>query len=176
MKQLKKDIKAGMSKDDAFKSLKNRGGKAKQASAYLARLSEPSLVQKYSKANYTLIIAYGLITFVSILAVLPQLSSFSVGGILSILALDLLIFGFIAYMVYKGQAYGYIIVAVFMAKGCLGLIGGYQNEPTTIGLVFLAINIAILVFAVTLKGKLFPKQNFFNLKKDESGNYIFNHI
>lgn len=92
--------------------------------------------------------------------------------LLLVLAIGLFFPIAIIYTVAKKQPAGYMILSFFMVKGILDSLEALQQE-TTPAMIGIAINVAILVFAVFLKLKLYPYQNFFQNKKSENGHFVF---
>lgn len=172
MKELRKDIKNGISKDEAFKNYLNRGGDAKKGSRYLSYIPEGQFADKYLIANNMLLSVYGVLSVMGLVALLPQLLSLPPVGIIIVLLIGLLIPGVILYLIYKKNAVGYFILAFFCLKGIVDSFRVYQEDPGSVW-VGVTINLILLIFVVILKKKIFPYQNFLNVKKNENGHYLY---
>ena len=168
MKQLKQDLKNGMSKNEVFKSFQNRNENINKAIRYLSSIPDTFYAKKYSLANYILIGIYSTVT-VPILLIRLLASGFS------FMVIDLIIYILITYFLFKKKSWIYLALALLMLKSSTAVLTPYLKEPTSLGLLFLLVYFFILVFSLILKIKLFPKQDLFNLKKDENGILIFNH-
>lgn len=172
MKQLKKDLKNGMSKDEAFTNLINRNGDQKQGSRILALYPEPQYAQKCNTANKILIIIYSLLSLFAILGLLINYIHLSFALLLFLFAIGVLLPAVVIYLLYKKNAAAYIFLAFLLIKG---MIDVFRQKDQSIILVSIIINLILLIFVVILKYKLFPYQNFFNTKKDANGIYIYKY-
>ncbi len=172
MKELKKAVKKGKSKDAAFERLKNRRGDLKKGSAYLARIPEKEFADKYSVANNVFLAIYGILACIGFLALIPDLVNFSALALLFILGLGLIIPVWILYLIYHKNALGYLLFAVFSFKA---IFDSFRSLPDDLFAVLVGVimNVLLLTFVVILKKKLFPYQNFFNTKKDADGLVIY---
>lgn len=170
MKQLKKDIKTGMNKDEAFTKFINRNGDPKKGSRVIALFPEDQYVKKYGSANKILMIIYSILSFFSIVGLIVQFSHLPTLWFLFLLAISLLLPVLVVYQLSKKNVVGYLVLAFLLFKGMLDLLR--QNDQTTI-LIGFTINIGLLIFVIILKQKIFPYQNFFNTKKDANGLYIY---
>jgi len=172
MRTLRQDIKDGLRKEEAFDNVKVRGGNFKKASRYLARLPDSSYADKYNLANYLLIFLYlswegfGLFYFDFTGLELP------VGLIIFVIAIGLFPHVVVTYLLLKKNANGYIFLSFLYCYSISKMFGVYQEDPTST-LICAVIVASLLIFTVTLKGKIFPYQNFFNIKKDDNGYFIF---
>lgn len=177
MKELKQDIKKGMSKNEAFENFKNRESgntkKIKKASSYLANIPASIILKKYSKKNYILMTIYAFISILSLLASLTQATSLSLSILLPLFAIDIGVVAVILFFLYKGNALAYFILSFFMIRALIKSVEIYLNEPSLAIIIFLGIYTFIIIFAIYLKLKLFPQQNLFNSRKDKDGNFIF---
>lgn len=172
MKQLKKDIKNGVNKDEAFTNLINRNGDQKQGSKILALYPEPQYAKKYNTANKVLILIYGLLSLLAILGLLINFIHLSPSNLLFLFAIGALLPSVVIYFIYKKNAAGYIFLAFLLAKG---MIDVFRQKDQSIILISIVINLTLLIFVVILKYKLFPYQNFFNTKKDANGLYVYKY-
>ena len=169
MKKLKIDLKEGLSKDQVLESFMERDPQNRnKAISYLSSIPDIPNARKYSFANNILIGVY------SIVDISIMLMKFITSGFSSIV-IDLMVYTFITYFLFKKKAFAYIFLAILMVYYSRDVLIPYLKEPTTIGLLFLLTYIFILGFSLVLKIKLFPKQNLFNLKKDKKGELIFSH-
>ena len=172
MRSLKQDIKDGLGKEEAFDNVKIRGGNLKKASRYLARLPDSSNTDKYNLANNVLIFLYlawegfGLLFFDFTKLELP------VGLVVVFFAIVLFPHVIVTYLLLKKNANGYMFLSFLYCYSITRMFDVYQEDPTST-LICAVIVVSLLIFVVTLKGKLFPYQNFFNTKKDDNGHYIF---
>ena len=172
MRTLKQDIKDGLTKEKAFDNVKVRGGNLKKASRYLARLPDSSYADKYNLANYLLIFLYlswegfGLLYFDFTGLELP------IGLIMLVIAIGLFPHVIVTYLLLKKNANGYIFLSFLYCYSIFKMFGVYHEDPMST-LICAVIVVSFLILAVTLKGKLFPYQNFFNTKKDDNGYFIF---
>ena len=174
MRELKADIKSGLSKDRAFASFKRRGGDAKRGARYLAILSEPAYAEKYVLANNFLIAIYLILLITGLSGQLPQLLAQPPASALFALAASMLLPVLVLYFLYKKNAIGYWVLALFSAKGVLDSFAAHKEGTDFTGVgIAIAINLLLLVFAVSLKNKIFPYQSFFNTKKDKDGHCIY---
>jgi len=170
MKQLKIDLKEGLSKDQVLESFMERNPQNRnKAISYLSSTPDTFYAKKYSLANSVLIGIYSVVT-VPVLLIRLLTSGFSS------MVVDLTVYFLITYFIFKKNALSYIVLATIMIWSSGPVIVAYLKEPTTIGLLFLLAYSCILVYAFIIKIKLFPKQNLFNLKKDKNGILIFSHI
>jgi hypothetical protein len=172
MKQLKKDLKNGMSKDEAFANLINRNGDQRQGSRILALYPEPQYAQKYNTANKILIIIYSLLSLFAILGLLINYIHLSFAILLFLFTIGALLPAVVIYLLYKKNAAAYIFLAFLLIKG---MIDVFRQKDQSIILVSIIINLILLIFVVILKYKLFPYQNFFNTKKDANGIYVYKY-
>jgi hypothetical protein len=170
MKQLKRDMKNGISKDVAFTKFVYRNGDQKKGSRVLALFPEPQYAEKYATANTVLISIYGLLTCFGLLGLSVQFIHLPLGWFLFLLTIGLLLPALVLYLLYKKNAGAYIFLAFLLVKGIFDLLR--QTDQTTL-FMGIAINMGLLLFVVILKQKMFPYQNFFNTKKDTSGLYIY---
>ena len=169
MKQLKIDLKEGLSKDQALKNCMERDSQNRnKAISYLASIPDITNAQKYSFANNILI---GIYSIVDLSIILMKLITAG----FSFIVIDLIVYIFITYFLFKKKAFAYIFLGTLMVYYSRAVLVPYLKEPTTIGLLFLLTYVFILIYALVLKMKLFPNQNLFNLKKDKKGTLIFNH-
>ncbi|MFY9143085.1 hypothetical protein [Sulfuricurvum sp.] len=170
MKQLKKDIKNGIGKDEAFTKFISRNGDQKKGSRVLSIFPEQLYAEKYSTANKILMTIYGLLTLVGLLGLGVQFMHLPLTWFLFLLTIGFLLPALVLYLLYKKNAGAYMFLAFLLVKGMLDLLR--QNDQTTV-LIGFAINAGLLIFVVILKQKMFPYQNFFNTKKDTNGLYIY---
>ena len=175
MKISKKQLAAGLSKKEIFEKASVEERDLKKVSQYLAMFPDKEESKKYNKANNILLGIYALLTIMSLFGLSSMFSELPL--IVSILAqsFDLLIFGTVIYFVSKKMSVGYFLLSFFVFKGALNAFKGYESDPASVWFA-LFINIALLIFIVVLKRKLFPHQNFFNTKKDSDGFAIYTKI
>lgn len=128
--------------------------------------------KKYHKANNILLGIYTLLTMMSLFGLISTLSGMSPTVIAVALSFDILILAAVIYCISKKQSLGYLILCFFLFKGAMDSFRGYESDPTSVW-VSVFINIALVIFIVVLKRKLFPHQNFFNTRKDSDGFAVY---
>ncbi|MDD2779954.1 hypothetical protein [Sulfuricurvum sp.] len=170
MKQLKKDLKNSMDKDEAFIKFINRNGDQKKGSRILSLFPEPKYAEKYAKANKILITIYGLLSLFAILGLSVQFAHLPPLWLLFLLTIGVLLPALVLYLLYKKNAGAYMFLAFLLVKGIFDLLRQSDQSMILIGIV---VNLGLLIFVVILKQKMFPYQNFFNTKKDTNGLYIY---
>ncbi|MDD3598032.1 hypothetical protein [Sulfuricurvum sp.] len=176
MQQLKRDIKSGMSKEEAFDSYKQRGGEnTKRASMYLAYRSDPQLLKKYSIANYVLIFLFSLRTLTIALTGLTALASLPYWGV-PVLIIELGLYIAVLYFLWKGNAGAYFAVLILTLNPLMYSIGAFLNESSMATIASMIIFALVFVLAIYIKLKLFPFQSFLHTKKDVDGNSVFSSI
>ena len=175
MKTVKKQLAAGLSKIEIFEKASIDGLNLKKVSKYLAMFPDSEESLKYNKANNILIGIYSILVILGLLGSLSMLSSLPLAGIIAVLLFALLIPAAVIYSIYKKQSIGYIILCFFLLKGILDSFKGYEADPTSV-LIGVSINVALIIFIIILKSKLFPHQNFFNTKKGDDGFAVYTKI
>jgi len=175
VKQLKKDIKNGLSKEKAFENYEKRANAdTKKASRYLAYIPDSQLLKKYSIPNYALIFIFGLLTAGIIIQSLSVLfTSSNLYILLPVFIIELSLYVAILYLLIKGNAVAYLLVAFLTIRTLGKPIGNYLNEPNTATITPIVIIISMIILAIFIKLKLFPYQNLFHTKKDYLGNILF---
>jgi hypothetical protein len=169
MKQLKKDLKNGKSKNEVLKDFQERGNEnITKAVMYLNSIPDELIAKKYALANNILLGLYSIVSILILAVTFAQTKS-------SFILIDVAVFITMAFFIAKKKAWAYLVLAFLMVRSILNVLKPYLAEPTTGGLVMMSIFAFIFIFALVLKVKLFPKQNFLNTKKDENGSLIFNH-
>jgi uncharacterized membrane protein len=172
MKIVKRLLKEGANKKDIFEQASNEGLNPKKVSKYLAMYPDPEESGKYNKANNVLIGIYSVLVLLGLLGAAPMLLGLPTAAVFGVLAFALLIPGAVIYCIYKKQSIGYLILCFFLFKGILDSFKGYEADPTGVW-VGIVINTCLIVYVVFLKNKLFPHQNFFNIRKNSDGISIF---
>ena len=106
------------------------------------------------------------------MSVIPMLTELSAKALVFVLGISLLIPSAVVWMLIKKQALGYVILCFFLLKG---ILDSFKDENPDQNLLYIgiAINLAIMGYAIFLKLKLFPFQNFFNTRKDDNGVFIY---
>ena len=175
MKAVKKQLSAGLGKNEIFEKASVDGLNLKKVSKYLAMFPDSDESLKYNKANNILIGIYSILVIIGLLGSASMFSSIPPAGLVAVLLFALLIPAAVIYSIYKKQSIGYLILCFFLFKGILDSFKGYEAEPTSV-LIGVSINAALIIFIVILKNKLFPHQNFFNTKKDNDGFSVYTKI
>lgn len=170
MKQLKKDLKNSVDKDEAFKKFLNRNGDQKKGSRILSLFPEPKYAEKYEKANKILITIYGLLSLFAILGLSVQFAHLPPLWLLFLLTIGVLLPALVLYLLYTKNAGAYMFLAFLLVKGIFDLLRQSDQSMILIGIV---VNLGLLIFVVILKQKMFPYQNFFSTKKDANGLYVY---
>ncbi|MES0489949.1 MAG: hypothetical protein ABUK01_08165 [Leptospirales bacterium] len=172
MKIVKRLIKEGVDKKEIFAKASDEGLNPKKVSRLLAMYPDVEESEKYNKANNILIGIYIVMVLFGILGAASMLNELPTEAILGILAFALLIPIAVIYILYKKQALGYLVLSFFLIKGITDSIKEYQTDPVAVW-IGVGLSACLIVYAVILKIKLFPHQNFFNTKKDSDGIVIF---
>jgi len=172
MKIVKRLIKEGVDKKEIFAKATDEGLNPKKVSRLLAMYPDAEESEKYNKANNILIGIYSVLVLLGILGATSMLSELPPEAILGIIAFALLIPIALVYVIYKKQSLGYLALSFFLIKGITDSFKEYETDPTSVW-IGVGLSVCLIGFAVILKNKLFPHQNFFNTKKDSDGIYIF---
>lgn len=175
MKQLKKDIKNGVSKEEAFDRIKTRGSDVLKASRFLANIPDPDLADEYAGKNKILVYIYGFMVFIGLLTIIPKITSFNISIGIPLFLFTLLLPGVILYLLYKQRAVSYLLIVFISFKGIFDSLKDYSESPAIV-LIGITLNIFFIIYAIYLKNKTFPYQNFFNTKKNSDGYVIFQNI
>lgn len=176
MKQLKDDIKSGMSKEEAFESYKQRGGdNTKKASTYLSYRPDPQLLKKYSIANYVLIFLFSLRTLaIAFTSIGMLINSSYLGVLIPVFLIELGLYIAVLFFLFRGIAGAYFAVIILTMNPLIKSIGAFLNETSMATVAPMVITASVIVLAIYIKLKLFPFQSFLHGKKDSDGNRIFN--
>lgn len=169
MKIVKRLINEGVNKNDIFERAVEDELDLKKVSKILAMCPDSEEAEKYKTANYILMTIYLVMVLLSIL---PLLWNQALETVLIVLAVALIIPGAILQSIYKKQYFGYIIFCFFMMKGTFESFEGYELN-SIVTWVAIVLDVFLFAYAIILKNKLFPYQNFFNTKKNSEGITIF---
>ena len=179
MKQLRKDLKSGMSKEVAYKSLIARDGNPKKGAQYLSLLPDRETFKELRRANIMLIGIWLLVVLSNLVGVLfvesgvlAQSSETSYTVLFIVLAIVLAIQLIPVFMLVTGHALGYFLLSFLIFRAILSNIENVPVDP--IG-SWLTVGVLVGLFAYTLKMKLkmFPFQNLVHTKKYSNGYKIF---
>ena len=174
MKIVESLMKEGVDKKEIFKIALEEGLPQKKVSRNLAIHPDKDIAKKYSKANFLLLCLYSVMVLIGLLSVIGIAAKFSLGVIAGLLCFSMLIPSFIIYSIFNNQSIGYFLLCFFLFKGILDSVKFLESNPKWF-LIGVIVNLAMLVFVVILKKKMFPYQNFFNSKKTSEGVYVFSN-
>lgn len=166
-KLIKTLIRDKVNKHEIFEKAVARGWKKKKAAGYLAQFPDYDLADKYNKQNIVLISIYSLLVFINILGIINNTPQFNFVVTAGVVGLFILIYGWVVCSIYRKQAFGYLFMSFLLFKSIFDSFIVEINQTTV--WIDSAISLAILLYAVTLKNKLFPHQNFINTKRNDEG-------
>lgn len=171
MKIVRKLLKEGKNKQEIFDKTTNEGFKQKKVAKCLARYPDPEEAEKYKKANMVLV---GLCVALILLRVttLALLSAEFASVVVLAAAIPLVIVCVATYFIFKMQPSGYLILCYFLAISTFHSFNLIQSNPRST-LLAISMSVFLIIYAVVLKYKIFPYQNFGNTMKDSDGIPIY---
>lgn len=173
VKQLSKEVKQGKSKTEAFKTYLDAGGDEKKGASCLSMLPDQDLRLKYQKQTFALLYIYLFFVLLGLAAAIPLFMELgSIGATIGVIAFALAIPAIVTWAILMGDATGYFIFVFFMLHGISGSFDDYALDPMG-SWIGAGINLALIVWALSIKKKIFPYQNLFSSRKDANGVAIF---
>lgn len=180
MKSVWKSLKTGVNKHEIFDRAIADGLMPKKVAKVISRSPDAEDARKFEYANivlaslYTALVLHGFYIAIPILKTLP---ASWIGPTLALalalaLAFALLLPVIVIGNIIQKRPIGYILLCIFLAQDIFDSLAELEAYPTLV-LSQVAINTGLIIFAFTLKNKLFPYQNFFHMKKDEQGLAVF---
>lgn len=172
MKSVWKSLKTGVNKHEIFDRAIADGLMPKKVAKVISRSPDAEDARKFEYANIVLASLYTALVLHGFYIAIPILKTLPASWIGPTLAFALLLPVFVISNIIQKRPIGYILACIFLAQGIFDSLAELEAYPTLV-LSQMAINTGLIIFAFTLKNKLFPYQNFFHMKKDEQGLAVF---
>lgn len=144
----------------------------KKVSLKLAYTADAPLAQQYRNDIRILMAYLGLLSLTSISALVwvgfetTEMIYYIMAGVAVLLT------ALMMYALMKNRAGAYLGIISLTALSCFQALKMVKEAPAIV-IVCLVLNLILIAMAARLKFKLFPNQNYFNTKKDETGCLAF---